>query len=125
MRAHVAWLPAAEVPETVQAGRLAPQAAVTCPLARIARHDAALGAYVYVDGTARAGSGPLAGVTLAVKDSYPVAGMPWTFGSPKWRGRGAEEDAVPVARARQAGAAGLGKANLPEVAAAGGTTNEL
>jgi Asp-tRNA(Asn)/Glu-tRNA(Gln) amidotransferase A subunit family amidase len=125
MRADVAWLPAAEVAESVQAGRLDPQAAVTSHLARIARLDAALGAYVYVDPSATAGSGPLTGVTLAVKDSYPVAGMPWTFGSPKWRQRVAEEDAVPVARARRAGAAVLGKANLPELAAAVGTTNEL
>src|SRR5437588_5488217 len=125
MHADVAWLPATEVAARVEAGQLDPQAVVSCHLARIARHDSSLGAYVYVDPSARAGAGPLAGVTLAVKDSYPVAGMPWTFGSPKWRGRVADEDAVPVARARLAGAALLGKANLPELAAAVGTTNEL
>src|SRR2546428_5835394 len=125
MRADVAWLPAAEVAESVQAGQLDPQAVVACHLARIARHDTALGAYVYVDPSSRAGSGPLAGVTLAVKDSYPVAGMPWTFGSPKWRRRVAVEDAGPVARPRPAGATVPGKTNLPEPAAAGGTTNQL
>jgi Asp-tRNA(Asn)/Glu-tRNA(Gln) amidotransferase A subunit family amidase len=125
MHTDVAWLPAAELSGAVAAGQLEPQAVVACHLARVARYDSALGAYVFVDRSATAGSGPLAGVTLAVKDSYPVAGMPWTFGSPKWRLRVAEEDAVPVARARTAGAAVLGKANLPELAAAVGTTNEL
>jgi aspartyl-tRNA(Asn)/glutamyl-tRNA(Gln) amidotransferase subunit A len=125
MHPDVAWLPAAELSGAVAAGQLKPQAVVACHLARAARYDSALGAYVFVDRSARAGSGPLAGVTLAVKDSYPVAGMPWTFGSPKWRLRVAEEDAVPVVRARTAGAAVLGKANLPELAAAVGTTNEL
>jgi Asp-tRNA(Asn)/Glu-tRNA(Gln) amidotransferase A subunit family amidase len=125
MHADVAWLPATEVAARVEAGQLDPQAAVRCHLARIARYDSAVGAYAYVDPSARAGSGPLAGVTLAVKDSYPVAWMPWTFGSPKWRRRVAGDDAVPVARARLAGAAVLGKTNLPELAAAVGTTNEL
>jgi Asp-tRNA(Asn)/Glu-tRNA(Gln) amidotransferase A subunit family amidase len=125
MQADVAWLAASDIAEAVRAGRLDPQAVVACHLDRIARHDPALGAFVHVDRSARAGPGPLAGVTLAVKDSYPVAGMPWTFGSPKWRRRVADRDAVPVVRSRAAGAAVLGKANLPELAAAVGTTNEL
>src|SRR2546425_2998736 len=125
MHADVAWLPAADLARAVEAGQLDRQQVVACHLDRIARHDPFLGAYVYVDPSSRAGSGPLAGVTLAVKDSYPVAGMPWTFGSPKWRRRLAIEDAVPVARARRAGATVLGKTNLPELAAAVGTTNEL
>src|SRR2546421_867421 len=125
MQADVAWLPASDIAEAVRAGRLDPQAVVACHLDRIARHDPALGAYVHVDRWARPGSGPLAGVTLAVKDSYPVPGMPWTFGSPKWRRRMAGRDAVAVARSRAAGAAVLGKSNLPELAAAVGTTNEL
>lgn len=126
MRDDVAWLPATELAAAVQAGRLDPQAAVRCHLDRIGRYDPQLAAYVYVDPSAAAGSsGPLAGVTLAVKDSYPVAAMPWTDGSPKWRARVAAHDAQPVARTRHAGAAVLGKTNLPELAAAVGTTNEL
>jgi len=84
-----------------------------------------LNAFVYLDPEACGGEGPLAGTTLGVKDTQPVAGMPWTYGSPKWRDRVATEDAVAVARARAAGAAILGKTNLPELAAAVGTTNEL
>ncbi len=94
-------------------------------LEAIDRFDPRIHAYVYVDRQARSSSGPLAGVTLAVKDNLPVAGMPWTDGSAVWRDRVAEEDTVPVARARAAGAAILGKTNLPELAAAVGTTNAI
>ena len=73
----------------------------------------------------RFSAGALAGVTLAVKDNLPVAGMPWTDGSAVWRDRVPDEDTVPVARARTAGAAVLGKTNLPELAAAVGTTNAI
>jgi len=98
---------------------------VRAHLDAIDRLDSRVHAYVYVDRDAHAGTGPLAGVTLAVKDNLPVAGMPWTNGSAVWRNRIAAEDTVPVARARAAGAAILGKTNLPELAAAVGTTNAI
>jgi Asp-tRNA(Asn)/Glu-tRNA(Gln) amidotransferase A subunit family amidase len=91
----------------------------------IDRLDSRVHAYVYVDRDAHSGTGPLAGVTLAVKDNLPVAGMPWTDGSAVWRMRIADEDTVPVARARAAGVAILGKTNLPELAASVGTTNAI
>ena len=59
-------------------------------------------AFIYLDPDARGGDGPLAGTTLGVKDTQPVAGMPWTYGSAKWRDRVATEDAVVVARAAPA-----------------------
>ena len=102
-----------------------PQAVVRAHLSAIDRLDPRIHAYVYVDHEARAGAGPQAGVTLGVKDSQPVAGMPWTYGTPTWRDRVADQDAVPVARARTAGMAILGKTNLPELAASIGTTNTL
>jgi amidase len=121
-----AWLTAQEIVRRVRSGELDAQAAPRRHLDRIARLDARAGAFVHVDAAAAAaGAGPLAGVGLAVKDTQPVAGMPWTFGSRKWRDRVAEEDAIPVARARAAGAAILGKTNTPELAASVGTVNEL
>jgi len=87
---------------------------VRAHLDAIDRLDSRVHAYVYVDRDARAGTGPLSGVTLAVKDNLPVAGMPWTDGSAVWRDRIAAEDTVPVARARAAGVAILGKTNLSE-----------
>jgi len=102
-----------------------PQAVVRAHLAAIERLDPRIHAYVHVDRNARAAGGPMSGVTLAVKDNLPVAGMPWTDGSAVWRDRIAGTDTVPVARARAAGAAILGKTNLPELAAAVGTTNAI
>jgi amidase len=120
-----AWLSADEISRRVRAGSLDPQAVVNAHLAAIDRSDSRIHAYVYVDREARAGDGPQSGATLAVKDSQPVAGMPWTYATPSWRDRIAEEDAVPVVRARAAGLTILGKTNLPELAASIGTTNTL
>jgi Asp-tRNA(Asn)/Glu-tRNA(Gln) amidotransferase A subunit family amidase len=125
MGSDVAWLSVEEVKQRVETGELDPGATAGCHLERISRYDPELGAYVHVASPSPAGAGPLAGVTVAVKDSYPVQGMPWTFGSPRWKSRVAEKDAEPVARVRAAGALILGKTNLPELAAAIGTANEL
>lgn len=121
----LAWLSALEITRRVRAGSLDPQAVVNAHLAAIERIDSHIHAYIYVDHESRAGRGPQAGVTLAVKDSQPVAGMPYTYGTSSWRDRLADEDAVPVARARSAGMAILGKTNLPELAASIGTNNTL
>jgi amidase len=102
-----------------------PQAVVRAHLEAIDRFDPEVHAYVYVDRDARSSSGPLAGVTLAVKDNLPVKGMPWTDGCAVWRDRVPDHDTIAVERARAAGAAILGKTNLPELAAAVGTTNAI
>ena len=121
----LAWLSAIEIARRVGADELDLQGVVRSHLDAIDRLDPRLHAYVHVDRDPRANTGPLAGVTLAVKDSLPVAGMPWTYGSAVWRDRVPEKDTVAVARARAAGAAILGKTNLPELAAAVGTTNAI
>jgi amidase len=107
--------------QRVRAGDLKPQEVVDAHLDAIDRFDSRIHAYIHVDRKARTTSG----VTLAVKDSQPVAGMPYTYGTPSWRDRIAEVDAVPVARARSSGMAILGKTNLPELAASIGTTNTM
>jgi amidase len=122
---NLAWLSAAEIARRVEAGNLDRQEVVRTHLDAIDRLDPGVHAYVHVDRDARAATGPLAGVTVAVKDNLPVAGMPWTDGSAVWRDRVPSEDTVAVARARAAGAAILGKTNLPELAAAVGTTNAI
>lgn len=121
----LAWRSVAEIRTRVQRGDLDPQTAVAAHLDAIDRFDQRIHAYIHVDRDARSSAGPYAGVTLAVKDSQPVAGMPYTYGTPSWRDRVAEKDAVPVARARLAGMAILGKTNLPELAASIGTVNAL
>ena len=120
-----AWLSTAEIADGVSSGRLDPQAVVRAHLAAIERDDPNIHAYVHVDRKAQATRGPNTGVTIAVKDNLPVAGMPWTDGSAVWRDRIPSDDTVPVARARAAGIAILGKTNLPELAAAVGTTNAI
>jgi amidase len=120
-----AWLSAVEIARRVTARNLDPHEVVRAHLDAIDRFDPHVHAYVHVDREARTSSGSLAGVTLAVKDSLPVAGMPWTDGSAVWRDRVPADDTVSVARARAAGAAIIGKTNLPELAAAVGTTNAI
>jgi len=122
---NLAWLSAADIARRVGAGSLDGQEVMRSHLDAIARLDSRLHAYVHVDREALAGTGPLAGVTVAVKDNLPVAGMPWTDGSAVWLDRVPDQDTVAVARARGAGAAILGKTNLPELAAAVGTTNAI
>jgi Asp-tRNA(Asn)/Glu-tRNA(Gln) amidotransferase A subunit family amidase len=122
---ELAWLSLTQSVAAVSGGELESQALVRSHLERIRRHDPRVHAYIHVDPDATPGSGPLSGAALAVKDTQPVAGMPWTYGSRRWRRRTAERDAVPVARARSAGAAILGKTNTPELAASVGTVNEL
>jgi Asp-tRNA(Asn)/Glu-tRNA(Gln) amidotransferase A subunit family amidase len=121
----VAWLPAVEIARRVTAGDLDPHAVVSAHLAAIERLDPRIHAYIYVDRAAHPSPGPYAGVTMAVKDNIPVAGMPWTDGTPMFRDRIATEDAVPIAWARAAGTVILGKTNLPELAASVGTVNTL
>ncbi|GAA0989078.1 amidase [Acrocarpospora macrocephala] len=72
------------------------------------------------------GSGPLAGVRLAVKDVFDVAGTPTGAGHPRWLETHdpAGEDAVAVARLRAAGAVLAGKTHTDELAYSLGGTNQ-
>ena len=58
--------------------------------------------------------GPLHGVPFPVKDSIDTAGVPTQRGSPIFRDRIPEIDAVSLARMKAAGAILLAKTNLPE-----------
>ena len=119
------WLSAPDIARRTSTGQLELGDVVKAHLEAIGRLDSRLHAYVHVDGNAKPSRGILSGATAAIKDSLPVAGMPWTDGSAVWLDRVPSEDTVPVARTRAAGAAILGKTNLPELAAAVGTTNAI
>ena len=54
------------------------------------------------------------GMPHAVKDLVPVAGLPYTSGSPLFATRIADEDSALVAKLRAAGAIFIGKTNTPE-----------
>jgi len=124
-RDGVAWLTAAEIAQAVHTGELDRQDVVDCHVERIRRLNPRLAAFTHVNDDPSAGGGPLGAVTIGVKDTQPVAGMPWTWGSRKWRDRVAEFDAIVVTNARAAGAAIVGKTNTPELAASVGTVNDL
>ncbi len=103
-----------------------PQAVVRQHLDRIRRLNPRLNAFIQVDESAQAGAaGSLSGVTVGVKESQPVRGLSFTWSSPKFKGQVADRDAVLVLRLRAAGAAILGKTNVPELVASVGTVSPL
>lgn len=69
--------------------------------------------------------GPLYGLPMTIKSSIATAGLPCEVGSLLRRGIVAEEDAIVVSRARQAGANILGTTNCPEFLMAYETDNRL
>ena len=122
----LAWTSAVEIARRVNAGELEAQAVVQRHLDRIDHHNPGLNAYVDIDRDARAaGQGLLAGVTVGAKESYRVQGLSWTWSSPKFQGQKADGDSPPITRLRGAGAAILGKTNIPELVASVGTLSPL
>jgi Asp-tRNA(Asn)/Glu-tRNA(Gln) amidotransferase A subunit family amidase len=67
-----------------------------------------------VDATlARGEGGPLLGIPMTVKEAFNVAGLPTTWGNPRFKDFVPQEDAVVVSRVKSAGAVILGKTNVP------------
>ena len=118
------------VVEQIRQGQLTPRQLVDRCLQRIARDEARLHAWVYVDERgaieeaerlgelARRGEllGPLHGIPIGVKDIIDVQGLATEAGSPLLAGRIAPQDAPLVARLRAAGAIILGKTVTTEFA---------
>lgn len=82
----------------------------------VTRADNALRDAREADAAVKAGGqlGVLHGVPFTAKDSIDTAGVPTQRGSPIFRGRVPEADAVSVARMKRAGGILLAKTNLPE-----------
>ena len=72
-----------------------------------------------------AGTGPLHGVPIAIKDIQDVAGLPTTWGSPELEHAVAVDDSPIVARVRRAGAVIIGKTNVPQNSIGANTVNPL
>ena len=98
-------------------------------LARIERHNPALNAIVIPDyenarrqaeaadaARDRGEDAPLLGLPLTIKDCIDVGGLRSTAGFPDWAERCAEADSRVAARVRAAGAAIMGKTNVPPMA---------
>ena len=130
------WLDLASASELIARRELLASELVEYMLARIARINPKVNAYVAVladEAREQAAAvdqeiiqgrwrGPLHGVTFAVKDLIHVAGAPTTGGSRTMGGYIATRDATAVARLRAAGAIILGKLHTHELA--GGATSE-
>lgn len=69
--------------------------------------------------------GPLHGVPIVIKDQFSTAGIRTTSGSKMYESHVPNEDAVAVARLRNAGAIVIGKTNLPEFGGDHQTFNQI
>lgn len=122
-------LSAVETAELVRSGRASAAEVLEEALGRIEAENPRLNAFVHVDPDlarrqaaevdARRARGEdpglFAGVPIGVKDLEDCAGMPTSFGSRLYLGRGAVvEDSLHVARLRAAGAVFVGKTAAPE-----------
>jgi amidase len=105
------------------AGRLTPAALMEATLDRIDAVNPGLNAIVALRpradlmAEARAaipGSGPLAGLPVAVKDMVATRGITTTWGSPLFARHIPDSDDLVAARLRAAGAILIGKTNVPE-----------
>jgi aspartyl-tRNA(Asn)/glutamyl-tRNA(Gln) amidotransferase subunit A len=129
-----------EVAQQLRAGAVSSLEIVEVHLARIARLDGTLKACVTVmkdealaaAGRAdlalrggRAGTSPLLGVPIAVKDNFETAGVRTTAGSPSLSDYIPSTDAVSVQRLRAAGAVVVAKVNLDEFALGGTSANPI
>jgi amidase len=118
---------AGELAALIASGRVSSQQATQHFLDRIQTHNPALHAIVIGNDadalrTARERDddlakgivrGPLHGVPVTVKESFNLAGLRTTVNFPPLRDNVASDDSLVVARLRQAGAAILGKTNIP------------
>ncbi len=123
----------------LRARRLTAVALLDACLARIGRLDGGLNSFVALDAAgardaarasdARLDAGAprsaLEGVPISVKDNILVAGQRATWGSRALADFVPDQDELPVARLRAAGAVLLGKTNVPELTLEGYTCNDL
>ena len=134
----LALLSAAETARRVRAREVSPVDVLDACMARIERFNPELNAVVTLNPRARDEAaaleariargedvGPLAGVTVGIKDVTEVAGVRTTYGSPLFADHVPEHDAQVVERLRAAGAVIVGKTNTPEFAAGGNTFNPV
>jgi aspartyl-tRNA(Asn)/glutamyl-tRNA(Gln) amidotransferase subunit A len=122
------FLDATELATSIRTGKVSAVEVMQAHFDRIATLDPKISAIVTVneraleeakqaDAATSTGTGklgPLHGVPFTVKDSIDTAGVPTQRGSPIFKGRVPEADAVSVERMKAAGAILLAKTNLPE-----------
>ena len=125
-----------EAGEALRAGRVSAEDLARACLARIARVQPTVNAFITVaadaaladararDAESRSGRwrGPLHGIPVALKDNIDTAGLRTSAASAVLADRVPAEDAEVVRRLKEAGAVVLGKLNMDEFAAGGTST---
>ncbi len=115
--------PASELAALIHTGQISSAELVGAALERIEALQPTINAFAHVDAEgARAAAEaigaddprPFAGVPIAVKDTAPVAGMPYTMGSDLFGDFVPGHDAFLVRRLRDAGFVIVGKTSMPE-----------
>ncbi len=133
------FLPAVVMAQHVREKKISPVELADAHLAKIAKLNPKLNAFVHVDGervrreareaeaVAMSGKelGPLHGVPISIKSSLDVAGLRCEAGTRLRAGNVATQDAPLVARLRDTGAVMLGVTNTPELLMAWETDNLL
>ncbi|MFI2231774.1 amidase [Nocardia testacea] len=117
---------AGQLAAALQAGEVTSVELTDEAIARIERDDSAINAICVPDfdraraaaraadqARARGEDRPLLGIPVTVKESYDMAGLPTTWGIPRYADYIPAEDAVQVSRLKAAGAVILGKTNVP------------
>jgi len=127
---NLALLPATEAASRLRDGRITATALLEATLSLIAEREPTVRAFAWLDAdraraaaarsdaARRAGRelGPLAGLTLGVKDVLDTVDLPSQYGSPIWSGHRPRADAAAVALFRRAGAIVIGKTVTTEFA---------
>lgn len=133
----LAYAPARDLRAAFEHGSVTPRDVLDAQLARIERHDGAVGAITdtmvadavraadeatrrYRDGTAR----PLEGLTVAAKEEQPVAGLALTFGTLAVQPTVPDRSHPMIERIVAAGGIVHARTTTPEFCAAGVTVSE-
>ena len=123
MSQDLLFRPAAELATLVHTGQVSSTELVTAALDKIEQLQPTLNAFVHVDpdGALEAAAKidrddprPFAGVPIAMKDTTPVRGMPYTMGSDLFGDFVPGHDSFVTRRVRDAGFVIVGKTNMPE-----------
>ena len=134
------FVPATALQRLYRSRKASPLEVMQAVLARIDAVNPRVNAYVTVArenalaaarkataalGRKGAALGPLHGVPVSIKDLTPTKGIRTTWGSKVFEHHVPDEDALYVARLRDAGAIVVGKTNTPEFGAGGNTFNAV
>lgn len=111
------------ITDRIRNGALTAEAAIALSTDAMRAREPGIGAFTHLARTPKPGSGPLAGVAVAVKDIIDTADMPTEMGVPAiYGGWQPKADAAIVAALRRAGATVIGKSTSTAFASSDPTT---